>query len=134
MGGRPGMAGLSGIQTHMTNTMNTPIEALEHAYPLLVEKYALRRGSGGKGLHRGGDGITRSYRFLDKARVSLLCERRKLAPYGLAGGMDGLLGENILVTGKKKKRLGGKDVFDAESGDLLILKTPGGGGWGRAIR
>jgi len=132
MGGRPERAGLSGIHTHMTNTMNTPIEALEHTYPLLVEKYALRRGSGGKGLHSGGDGITRSYRFLDKARVSLLCERRKLAPYGLAGGMDGLLGENILVTGKKKKRLGGKEVFDAESGDLLIVKTPGGGGWGRA--
>ena len=132
MGARPGKDGLSGIHTHMTNTMNTPIEALEHTYPLLIEKYAIRRNSGGEGLHRGGDGITRSYRFLDKARVSLLCERRKLAPYGLAGGMDGLQGENILVKGKKRKRLSGKDVFDVEAGDQLIIKTPGGGGWGRA--
>jgi N-methylhydantoinase B len=134
MGGRPGMAGLSGIHTHMTNTMNTPIEALEHAYPLLVERYALRRGSGGAGLHRGGDGITRSYLFLDKARVSLLCERRKLSPYGLAGGDDGQRGENILVREKRKKGLGGKAVFEAQEGDLLVIKTPGGGGWGRATR
>jgi N-methylhydantoinase B len=134
MGGRPEMDGLSGIHTHMTNTMNTPIEALEHAYPLLVEQYALRRGSGGAGLHRGGDGITRSYRFLDKAQVSLLCERRKLAPYGLSGGQDGLRGENILIMGNKKKKLGGKAVFEAQADDLLIIRTPGGGGWGRATR
>jgi N-methylhydantoinase B len=134
MGGRPGMDGLSGIHTHMTNTMNTPIEALEHTYPLLVEHYALRQGSGGRGMHKGGDGIIRSYRFLDKARVSLLCERRKLAPYGLAGGQDGLQGENILVRGGKKKRLGGKAVFEAQADDLLVIRTPGGGGWGRTTR
>jgi N-methylhydantoinase B len=132
MGGRPAMDGLSGIHTHMTNTMNTPVEALEHAYPLLVEQYALRRGSGGAGLHRGGDGITRSYRFLDNALVSLLCERRKLEPYGLAGGKNGLRGENILVKESRKKRLGGKEVFEAQAGDLLVIRTPGGGGWGRA--
>ena len=134
MGGRPGMDGLSGIHTHMTNTMNTPVEALEHAYPLLVEQYALRRGSGGAGLHRGGDGITRSYRFLDNALVSLLSERRKLEPYGLAGGKNGLRGENILVKKKRKKRLGGKEVFEAQAGDQLVIRTPGGGGWGRATR
>ena len=131
MGGRPTLAGLSGIHTHMTNTMNTPIEALEHSYPLMVEQYGLRRGSGGKGLHRGGDGIIRSYRFLEKARVSLLTERRKLSPYGLAGGENGLTGENILVQKKKRKKLGGKLVFEAEEDDLLVIKTPGGGGWGR---
>jgi N-methylhydantoinase B len=131
MGGRPTMAGLSGIHTHMTNTMNTPIEALEHTYPLRVEQYALRQGSGGNGLHRGGDGIIRSYRFLEKAQVSLLSERRKLQPYGLAGGEKGKSGENILIHGKKRKKLSGKIMIEAEPEDQLVIKTPGGGGWGR---
>ncbi len=130
MGGRPTMPGLSGIHTHMTNTMNTPIEALEHTYPLRVEKYGLRYGSGGEGLHRGGDGIIRSYRFLKKARVSLLTERRKIAPYGLAGGHNGIKGRNELVRKKKRIKLGGKLVFAAATDDLLVIRTPGGGGWG----
>jgi N-methylhydantoinase B len=130
MGGRPTSAGLSGIHTHMTNTMNTPIEALEHSYPLLIERYGLRNGSGGEGLHRGGAGIIRSYLFLKKAQVSLLTERRKLAPYGLAGGQNGLTGRNELVQKKKRKKLKGKVVFEAEANDLLVIKTPGGGGWG----
>jgi N-methylhydantoinase B len=130
MGGRPTKNGLSGVHTHMTNTMNTPIEALEHAYPLQVEQYGLVHNSGGKGLHQGGDGIVRSYRFLEKAQVSLLTERRKLAPYGLAGGKNGQKGKNILVRGKTKKNLGGKNSFETEPGDLLQIKTPGGGGWG----
>ena len=134
MGGRPYANGLSGIHTHMTNTMNTPIEALEHAFPLRVEQYGLRSGSGGAGLYSGGDGIIRSYRFLDNSWVSLLTERRKLAPYGLAGGLSGKPGENILVCGKKRKKLRGKTVFKAAAGERLIIKTPGGGGWGRAIR
>jgi N-methylhydantoinase B len=133
MGGRPTLDGLSGIHTHMTNTMNTPIEALEHTYPLMIEQYGLRRNSGGKGLHRGGDGIIRSYRFLKKAHVSLLTERRKLSPYGLAGGEHGLIGENILFRKKKRKKLVGKIIFEVEKDDLLIIKTPGGGGWGRTI-
>jgi N-methylhydantoinase B len=130
MGGRPTKNGLSGVHTHMTNTMNTPIEALEHAYPLQVEQYGLVHNSGGRGLQQGGDGIVRSYRFLEKAHVSLLTERRKLAPYGLAGGKNGQKGKNILVRGKTKKNLGGKDGFETEPGDLLQIKTPGGGGWG----
>lgn len=134
MGGRPTMDGLSGIHTHMTNTMNTPIEVLEHAYPLRVEQYALRYGSGGAGFHRGGDGIVRSYRFLERTHVSLLSERRKLAPYGLAGGQNGLPGKNILEHKKKRKKLSGKTVFEAEAGDQLMIKTPGGGGWGRTTR
>jgi N-methylhydantoinase B len=133
MGGRPTLEGLSGIHTHMTNTMNTPIEALEHAYPLRVEQYALRYESGGTGLHKGGDGISRSYRFLQSADVSLLSDRRKLAPYGLAGGQNGLPGKNILIHEKKRRKLSGKMVFEAEAGDLLLIKTPGGGGWGRTI-
>jgi N-methylhydantoinase B len=130
MGGRPSQKGLSGIHTHMTNTMNTPIEALEHSYPLRVEHYGLRRHTGGKGLHHGGDGIIRSYRFLDNAHVSLLTERRKLAPYGLRGGNQGKVGQNILWRRKKKRDLGGKIGFMAQQGDLLQIKTPGGGGWG----
>jgi N-methylhydantoinase B len=130
MGGRPQLHGLNGIHTHMTNTMNTPIEALEHDYPLQVEQYGLLHNSGGQGIHHGGDGIIRSYRFLDKAQVSLLTERRKLAPYGLAGGNNGQRGKNILVRGKNKKNVGGKVGFETESGDLLQIRTPGGGGWG----
>jgi len=132
MGGRPTLDGLSGIHTHMTNTMNTPIEALEHSYPFIIDHYGLRSNSGGKGLHRGGDGIIRSYRFLAPAQVSLLTERRKLAPYGLAGGQPGLPGENILIKKRKRKKLSGKMIFEAATDDLLIIKTPGGGGWGRA--
>jgi len=131
MGGRPAMEGLSGIHTHMTNTMNTPVEALEHTYPLLIEKYGLRTGSGGDGLHPGGEGIIRSYRFLERALVSLLTERRKLSPYGLAGGQNGLPGKNELVRSKRRRKLGGKLVFEAAANDLLVIKTPGGGGWGR---
>jgi len=132
MGGRPTLDGISGIHTHMTNTMNTPVEALEHTYPLLIEQYGLRRNSGGGGRHPGGDGIIRSYRFLEKAQVSLLTERRKLAPYGLAGGNPGRCGENTLVKNKKREKMAGKVNFEAEVNDLLIIKTPGGGGWGRA--
>ena len=83
-------------------------------------------------MHRGGDGIIRSYRFLEKAHVSPLTERRKIAPYGLAGGQHGLTGRNELVHKRKRRKLGGKLVFEAESDDLLVIKTPGGGGWGRA--
>jgi len=132
MGARPTMPGLSGVHTHMTNTMNTPIEALEHTYPFRIEQYGLRYGSGGAGLYRGGDGIIRSYRFQEKAHVSLLTERRKIPPYGLAGGQPGLTGKNELVRKKRRRKLGGKLVFEAEANDLLVIKTPGGGGWGRA--
>ncbi len=130
MGARPGSDGLHGIHTHMTNTMNTPVEALEHAYPLRVERYGLARGSGGGGKRQGGDGIVRSYRFLAGAQVSLLTERRRLAPYGLAGGNDGAKGKNELIRGTKRKRLPGKINLHAEAGDILIITTPGGGGWG----
>jgi N-methylhydantoinase B len=124
------MNGLDGIHTHMTNTMNTPIEALEHSYPLRVNKYALRSNSGGKGLYHGGEGIIRSYSFLEKASVSLLSERRRLGPYGLNGGNKGLTGENIHINKNRKKKLAGKVMLEAEPGDTLTIITPGGGGWG----
>lgn len=131
MGARPGRHGLSGTHTHMTNTLNTPIEALEHVYPLEVEHYGLRRNSGGDGQYHGGNGIIRSYRFLGKAHVALLTERRRRAPYGLAGGKNGRAGENVLVHHKGRKKLAGKENFLTDPGDLLIIKTPGGGGWGK---
>ncbi len=132
MGGRTSAPGLSGIHTHMTNTLNTPVEALEHSFPLLVEEYGLRKGSGGDGQNPGGEGIIRTYHFLTDATVSLLTDRRQIAPYGLRGGEPGKQGENILL--KKNgslKRLPGKINFEAQKGDRLTIKTPGGGGWGK---
>jgi N-methylhydantoinase B len=130
MGARPTLDGLSGIHTHMTNTMNTPIEALELAYPLEVTQYGLRRNTGGSGRYKGGDGIIRSYLFLTEARVSLLTERRKLKPYGLAGGNDGSLGTNVLIRKKRRIQLAGKANFRTRPGDMLVISTPAGGGWG----
>ena len=130
MGARPDKTGLSAIHTHMTNTMNTPVEALEHSYPLQVEKYAIRKGSGGNGLYKGGDGIIRSYRFLTAGHFSLLTERRTLSPFGLNGGEAGKKGENWLTRNNKKQKLPGKINMEAEPGDKLTIKTPGGGGWG----
>ena len=132
MGARPDQPGVDGIQTHMTNTLNTPIEALEHDYPLRIETYALRHGSGGTGNHRGGDGIIRSYRFLQKATVSLLCDRRMSAPYGVQGGNAGKSGVNILIKSDgSQKTLAGKSNFTVLAGDLLRIETPGGGGFGK---
>ncbi len=133
MGARPGLDGLSGVQVHMTNTLNTPIEALEQTYPLRIEHYGLRPDSGGKGKFRGGDGIVRRYLFLSPCKFSLLTERRKTAPYGLNGGRDGRKGENIFRNEKTGSRewLPGKCVREAQPGDILEIRTPGGGGWGR---
>jgi N-methylhydantoinase B len=132
MGARPGLDGLSGVQVHMTNTLNTPIEALEQVYPLRIEHYGLRPGSGGKGKFHGGDGIIRTYRFLSPCKFSLLTERRRFAPYGLHGGREGRRGENIFCrTGTGEvEYLPGKCVMDADPGDVLEIRTPGGGGWG----
>ena len=131
MGARPTKDGLSGIHTHMTNTMNTPIEALEFVYPLRLRQYTLRRGTGGEGKHRGGDGLIRDVEFLARARVTVLSERRKFAPYGLHGGHHGELGENVLFRGGYEEvKLSGKEVLDVEPGDVLSIRTPGGGGWG----
>jgi N-methylhydantoinase B len=118
--------GLHGVQTHMTNTLNTPIEVIETRFPLRVERYALRRGSAGKGLRRGGEGLIRSFRFLAPTQVSLLTERRYHAPWGVSGGDCGSRGINQL----NDRTLGAKVSLNAAEGDLLIIETPGGGGWG----
>jgi N-methylhydantoinase B len=128
--------GLSGVQVHMTNTLNTPIEALEMAYPLQVTQYALRHASGGDGLHRGGSGIVRSYLFLAPATVTMLSERRAVAPWGQQGGEPGAVGRNRLlrrdaVTGElREETLYGKFTRRVAAGDRLIVETPGGGGYG----
>ncbi|MBA2848372.1 hydantoinase B/oxoprolinase family protein [Thermosulfuriphilus ammonigenes] len=130
MGGRFGAPGLSGVHTHMTNTLNTPIEALEQIYPLLVERYRLRERSGGRGRFRGGDGIIRAYRFLQPTQVTILSERRRFCPYGLQGGAPGRRGQNVFIRGGKKRILPGKTHLQALPGDILEIRTPGGGGWG----
>ena len=131
MGARPDKDGISGIQTHMTNTLNTPIEALEFAFPLRLRRYALRRGSGGEGKYKGGDGLVREVEFLAPARVTLMSERRKLPPPGYHGGHHGEPGENILLRGGYEEvTLAGKELIDVEPGDVLSVRTPGGGGWG----
>ena len=131
MGARPEKDGISGIHTHMTNTMNTPVEALEFAFPLRLKRYALRRGSGGSGKQRGGDGLIRDVEFLSPARVTVLSERRRLAPPGYHGGHHGAPGENILLrSGYEEIRLAGKETLDVAPGDILSIRTPGGGGWG----
>ncbi len=131
MGARPGLDGLSGIHTHMTNSLNSPVEVLEHAYPLRVRKYGLWRGSGGKGRWRGGDGIVREIELLAETQVGLLCDRRETAPYGLAGGAPGKMGKNELVVKGKARRVAAKCSFYAPAGAVIRVQTPGGGGWGR---
>ena len=131
MGARPTKDGISGIQAHMTNTMNTPIEALEFAFPLRLKRYALRRGTGGKGKYNGGDGLMRDVEFLTAARVTILSERRKFPPPGYHGGHHGEPGENVLIKGGYEEvHLAGKETLDVEPGDVLSIRTPGGGGWG----
>lgn len=125
-GAHAGGPGLSARHAHMTNTLNTPVESLEAHYPLRVERYALRRGSGGRGRHRGGDGIERSYRFLEDAEVTLMGERRRSAPWGLAGGEDGAPGAHEL----NGAPVPGRAERSVHAGDLLTILTPGGGGWG----
>lgn len=120
--------GLSAVQTHMTNTRNTPIEVLEMRYPLRVTRYAIRDGSGGAGRRRGGDGLIREFEFLAPTAVTLLTERRRHAPWGLAGGSPGAPGENLL----DGRALPPKVSFEAAAGSRLTVLTPGGGGWGVA--
>ncbi len=134
MGARPWADGLDATHCHMTNSLNTPIEALEHAYPYRVRRYAVRRGSGGAGRYRGGDGIEREIEILTDARVTVLSDRRTRAPYGLAGGEPGEPGRNaVLAPDGQPTRLGGKESLDVPAGSVLQIHTPGGGGFGRAL-
>jgi len=132
MGARPGRDGISGVHTHMTNSLNTPTEVLEMTYPVRVRQYALRRGSGGKGKYRGGDGIVREVEVLVDSQVGLLGERRRIAPYGLAGGSSGAKGKSELISrGRQKRRLASKCGLYLKAGDAIRIETPGGGGWGK---
>jgi N-methylhydantoinase B len=130
MGARPGLDGISGVQTHMTNSLNTPIEALEYAYPFRVRRYAYRDGSGGAGRFRGGDGLVREVEMLAPAQLTLLAERRRFRPYGLQGGGEGAAGAAWVVKDGEEIRLAGKCSRKLEVGDVVRLETPGGGGWG----
>jgi N-methylhydantoinase B len=131
LGAAPGGPGLSGVHSHMSNSLNTPVEALEHAYPFRVAHYGLRRGSGGEGVHRGGDGLRRDIELLTDGRVTLLTERRLQGPRGARGGEDGAPGENVLIRDGIEEKLPGKVTFDAKAGDTVSVRSPGGGGWGK---
>lgn len=130
-GGGPRRPGASALQTHMTNTLNTPVEVLEAYYPLEVRRYAVRRGSGGDGAHPGGDGIDREIRVLVESEMTLLAERRKLPPYGLAGGEAGRPGIDSIKERGTARRISAKTTVRLHPGDSLRVQTPGGGGWGR---
>lgn len=129
IGGHPELDGASGVHSHMTNTLNTPIESIEMHYPLRVREYSIRRGSGGQGVHPGGDGLCREIEFLDSAEVTILSERRSSQPWGLRGGEAGQPGVNRL----DGETLPGKCQLTVEAGQVLRIETPGGGGWGQYI-
>jgi len=131
-GAGPTWSGESAMQAHMTNTRNTPIEALEHEAPLLVRTLAIRRGSGGSGARRGGDGIVRALEMRTPARVTVISERRVLPPYGLAGGAPGSVGRNTIRASGRARGAPGKFQVDLPAGAVLTVATPGGGGYGRA--
>jgi N-methylhydantoinase B len=123
--------GASATHTHMTNSWNTPVEAFEHLYPLRIRSYRIRSGSGGRGRHQGGDGIVREYEFLTRADVTILSDRRERGPYGLFGGKPGAPGRNSLQRGKHGIAIPGKARFEVETGDVLRIDSPGGGGYGK---
>ena len=131
MGARPGLDGIDAIHTHMTNSLNTPAEAMEYAYPMRVRRYSIRRESGGGGQFRGGNGVVREIELLTDARVTILSDRRKSRPYGLKGGEPGQAGRTTLVTGTGESVLAGKDSKQACAGDVIRIETPGGGGYGK---
>ena len=134
---RESRPGQSGLHTGMTNTLNTPAEALERAYPLRVLRYTLRRGSGGAGCSAGGEGIERDLQVLEDCTVSLITERRVSRPWGLDGGEPGVVGENWLLPGGDEsfaERLHDKCTVELKAGDVVRILTPGGGGWGSSSR
>ena len=133
MGGRLGVPGLSAVHTHMSNTRNTPVEAIEHYLPVRIRQYAVRTGSGGAGEWRGGDGLVREYEMLTGATVTVLSERRRGRPYGARGGEPGKSGRNTLIRDGKEQELPGKIELALRAGDRLRIETPGGGGYGRPV-
>ena len=126
IGGGPSYPGIDGKHSHMTNTLNTPVESVEMHYPLRIRRYEIRECSGGCGRNRGGDGVVREYEFLDSAVVTILSERRKRGPWGLEGGGNGKPGLNQF----NGNVLPSKCTFNTKRGDKVLIMTPGGGGWG----
>jgi N-methylhydantoinase B len=132
MGARPNKNGVSGVHTHMTNSLNTPAEALEYAYAFRVTQYGLRRGSGGSGAHTGGDGIVRELELLTDAEVTLLSDRRKRGPYGLNGGGDGAPGQaQIVHNDGSREEIPAKGSTRLATGERIRIETPGGGAHGQ---
>jgi N-methylhydantoinase B len=132
MGARPNKGGVSGVHTHMTNSLNTPAEALEYAYPVRLRQYSLRSKSGGTGLHNGGEGIVREIEVLADAQVTMLADRRSRGPYGLAGGSDGSPGRTTIVRHDgSEEEVPGKTSIRVHSGERVRVESPGGGGWGK---
>ena len=130
-GAGPGFAGASAVHSHMTNTRITDPEVLEHRYPVRLERFAIRRGSGGAGQWRGGDGAVREFLFLAPVSLSLLGQHRREGPYGMAGGGPGLPARQRLIRASGEEQdLGATFGGDVAAGDRLIVETPGGGGWG----
>ena len=133
MGGRNGLAGLSGVHTHMSNTRNTPIEAIEHYLPLRIRRYALRHDSAGGGRYPGGEGILREYEMLTETSITLLSERRTSHPYGAEGGEPGGCGRNTVIRADGSvETVPAKARLELKPGDRLRIETPGGGGFGPA--
>ena len=125
------MDGISGTHCHMTNSLNTPVEALEYAYPFRVRRYGYREGSGGAGEFHGGDGLIREIELLADSQVTLLCDRQKFPPYGLSGGSPGAGGRTLLIDSDGNTHdLASKSSIHAPKGSRIRIETPGGGGWG----
>lgn len=134
MGARYGIHGVNALQTHMTNTLNTPIESLERELPILIEEYSIRKNSGGKGIYNGGDGITRSFNFLSNSTVTLITERRNSQPYGINGGNKGKRGTNNIIKNNTAIKLPPKISLQVKKNEIVKIETPGGGAWGKPIK
>ena len=131
-GAGPDFAGASAVHTHMTNTRLTDPEVLEWRYPVILEEFSIRRYSGGNGRNRGGDGVTRRLRFEEKMTAAILSGSRKFAPFGLSGGENGLPGRTtVLRESNEEKVLNSTDQLEVKPGDVIIIETPGGGGFGK---
>ncbi|MGH7885644.1 MAG: hydantoinase B/oxoprolinase family protein [Thermodesulfobacteriota bacterium] len=134
MGGRLGFNGVNAVQTHMTNTLNTPIESIEKELPVMIESYSIKKNSGGHAKFNGGNGVVREYKFLNDSEVTLITERRKRTPWGINGGKNGKSGKNILISkNKNPKQLPAKCSIRVKNGDIVRIETPGGGGYGKHI-
>jgi N-methylhydantoinase B/oxoprolinase/acetone carboxylase alpha subunit len=131
MGGRNGLPGISGVHTHMSNTRNTPVEAIEHYLPVRIRQYGLRHDSAGVGEYPGGEGIVREYEMLTTTDVTVLSERRRGRPYGVNGGGPGGAGRNTVIRDGREETVAGKTWLHLKPGDRLRIESPGGGGYGR---